>query len=101
MDRFHAGRCACIPQDVSEADVTKHRELFLYGLKPSGVVLFYLKLVNVCMKMKIIAKLRIKTYIKNETNNGKTTVYTFSRKLKNNKPKQGRTEEKQLFLLEK
>lgn len=25
----------------------------------------------------------------------------FSRKLKNNKPKQGRTEEKQLFLLEK
>ncbi len=78
-----------------------NRELFLYGLKPSGGVLFYLKLVNVCMKMKIIAKLRIKTYIKNETNNGKTTVYTFSRKLKNNKPKQGRTEEKQLFLLEK
>lgn len=29
------------------------------------------------------------------------TVYTFLRKLKNNKPKQGRTEEKQLFLLEK
>ncbi|CUN10743.1 Uncharacterised protein [Roseburia intestinalis] len=29
------------------------------------------------------------------------TVCTFSRKLKNNKPKQGRTEEKQLFLLEK
>jgi|GEM_PF-2941557 len=29
------------------------------------------------------------------------TVYTFSRKLKNNKLKQGRTEEKQLFLLEK
>ena len=53
------------------------------------------------MEIKIIAKLRIKTYIKNETNNGKTTVYTFSRKLKNNKPKQGRTEEKQLFLLEK
>ena len=24
VDRFHAGRCACIPQDVwSEADVTK------------------------------------------------------------------------------
>lgn len=53
------------------------------------------------MEIKIIAKLRIKTYIKNETNNGKTTVYTFSRKLKNNKLKQGRTEEKQLFLLEK
>ena len=65
VDRFHAGRCACIPQDVwSEADVTKHRELFLYGLKPSGGVLFYLKLVNVCRKIKIIAKLRIKTYIK-------------------------------------
>lgn len=36
--------------------------------------------------MKIIAKLRIKTYIKNETNNGKTTVYTFSRKLKTINP---------------
>lgn len=88
VDRFHAGRCACIPQDVwSEADVTKHRELFLYGLKPSGGVLFYLKLVNVCRKIKIIAKLRIKTYIKKRNkqwkNKENTTIhandYTISR----------------------
>jgi len=78
VDRFHAGRCACIPQDVwSEADVTKHRELFLYGLKPSGGVLFYLKLVNVCRKIKIIAKLRIKTYIKKRNKQWKNKENTI------------------------
>lgn len=78
VDRFHAGRCACIPQDVwSEADVTKHRELFLYGLKPSGGVLFYLKIVNLCRKIKIIAKLRIKTYIKKRNKQWKNKENTI------------------------
>lgn len=72
VDRFHAGRCACIPQDVwSEADVTKTQRTLSVWFKTVRRSSFYLKLVNVCRKIKIIAKLRIKTYIKNETNSGK------------------------------
>ena len=100
VDRFHAGRCACIPQDVwSEADVTKTQRTLSVWFKTVRRSSFLFKACKRLQENK--NNWKIKTYIKNETNSGKKTVYTFSRKLKNNKPKQGRTEEKQLFLLEK
>jgi len=57
VDRFHAGRCACIPQDVwSEADVTKtQRTLSVWFKTVRRSSFFTLRYVNVCRE--IIGKL--------------------------------------------
>lgn len=78
VDRFHAGRCACIPQDVwSEADVTKTQRTLSVWFKTVRGSSFLFKDCKRCRKIKIIAKLRIKTYIKKRNKQWKNKENTI------------------------
>ena len=58
-------------------------------------------IVNVYIKIKIIAKLRIKIYIKNGMNNENIIAYTFSQKQENSLKVVLKRTEKSSFLHEK
>ena len=102
VDRFHAGRCACIPQDVwSEADVTKTQRTLSVWFKTVRRSSFLFKACKRLHGNENNCKITNKNIHKKRNKQWKNdSVYVFA-KTENNKPKQGRTEEKQLFLLEK
>lgn len=78
VDRFHAGRCACIPQDVwSEADVTKTQRTLSVWFKTVRRSSFLFKACKRLQEIKIIAKLRIKTYIKKRNKQWKNKENTI------------------------
>ena len=81
VDRFHAGRCACIPQDVwSEADVTKTQRTLSVWFKTVRRSSFLFIFFKFLLLNKNILKITNKNINKKRKKNCKNdSVYVFAK----------------------